>query len=346
MYCIGLDIGGANIKAADNYGNALSVEFPMWQKPDQLQAELQSVLNRFDRYKEEGPKVLAVTMTGELADCFERKSDGVKHIVDAVLTAAKETPAFFWQTPGEFVDAETAVEFPKLTAAANWHALATWAGRMVPDGCGLLVDIGSTTTDIIPIQNGIPMPTGRTDLERLASQELVYLGGKRTPLCAVHQVMKLNGEMFHPAAEFFATTHDLFLLTGDFPEQPENNSTADNRPATREYAARRIARMLCSDESEISLQDVELITCQYVARIEQQLSHAMERVASRLPEPASTILISGEGHFLARKIIQNSPPFESSVVIVMEKMLGEHASSAACAYALAQLGSERLRLID
>jgi len=67
-------------------------------------------------------------------------------------------------------------------AAANWLALATYAGRLAPRGPAVLLDVGSTTTDVIPLQDGTPVPRGRTDPERLESKELVYTGVRRTPL--------------------------------------------------------------------------------------------------------------------------------------------------------------------
>lgn len=96
-------------------------------------------------------------------------------------------------TSGEFAEVQDAIELPQLVAAANWHALATWAGRAVPVGPALLIDAGSTTTDIIPLLNGIPCPQGFTDLQRLADPELVYTGVRRTPiLLIVHHVPLLD----------------------------------------------------------------------------------------------------------------------------------------------------------
>ena len=68
----------------------------------------------------------AVTMTAEVADCFATKAEGVRRILDSVLAIAGERVVLVWQTAGEFVSADLATEFPRLVAAANWHALATW----------------------------------------------------------------------------------------------------------------------------------------------------------------------------------------------------------------------------
>ena len=44
---------------------------------------------------------------------------------------------------------------------------------MVPTGNSILIDIGTTTSDIIPLTDGRPVPYGLTDRQRLESGELV-----------------------------------------------------------------------------------------------------------------------------------------------------------------------------
>ena len=81
-------------------------------------------------------------MSGELADCFESKMEGISFIVNAVKNAFHS--ARFYGTDGQFHD--NAV--PQL-AAANWLASADYLRAEYPDA--VLLDIGSTTADIIPL---------------------------------------------------------------------------------------------------------------------------------------------------------------------------------------------------
>ncbi len=111
----------------------------------------------------------------------------------AVELPAGAIPVFVWQTTGRFVTPPEAREAPLLVAAANWHALATFVGRLAPEGSALLIDVGTTTTDLIPLKDGVPIPVGRTDRERLQSGELVYSGVKRTPVCALVRDSSLSG---------------------------------------------------------------------------------------------------------------------------------------------------------
>src|SRR5262249_53239624 len=145
-------------------------------------------------------------------------------------------PISVWRNDGRFVDLAVARQVPLQVAAANWLALATYAGRFAPSGPALLLDIGSTTTDVIPLHDGKPTPRGRTDPERLKCGELIYVGVRRTPLCAL---LGIEG-----AAEVFATTLDVALILDWIPENPDDCDTADGRPATKAAAHVRLARMM------------------------------------------------------------------------------------------------------
>src|SRR5262249_4761154 len=145
---------------------------------------------------------LAVTMTGELCDCFESKRQGVEAILATLEPLASRSAICIWHQDGRFVDLERARADPLSVAAANWLALAMFAGRLVPAGPALLIDIGYTTTDVVPLCDGKPVPRGQSDPERLRCQELVYTGVRRTPVCAL---LGAKG-----AAEFFATTLDVY----------------------------------------------------------------------------------------------------------------------------------------
>ena len=235
MLALGLDIGGANLKAASSAGDAKTTAFEIWRAPHELPLRLRELIGGFPPVD-----VLAVTMTAELADCFATKAEGVAAIVAAVSDVAGPTPVLVWQTSGNFARPEVAAARPALVSAANWHALATWAGRLAPQGSALLFDLGSTTADIVPLDNGRPVARGTTDLERLRNHELVYTGFRRTPLCAVASHVPLRGRPCPVAAELFATTLDVYLLLGLIPEDAADTNTADGRPATIACALDRL----------------------------------------------------------------------------------------------------------
>ena len=324
---LGIDIGGANLKAATAGGQALSVPFALWREPKALADRLRPLVESMPHDR------LAVTMTGELCDCFATQREGVGAILDAVLEAAPRTPTRIWSTTGQFVTIDDARAAPARVAAANWHALATYAGRFASEGAALLIDVGSTTTDIIPLWQGRPRPKGWTDLERLKSSELVYTGVRRTPLCAVLHT--------GVAAEFFATMHDAYLLLKKLPEAPENRDTADGRPATIACAHARIARMRCSDAEHVALAQALQLARQAERQQVDEVARAVQTVASALPEPPATVIVSGAGEFLARAALRAAKL--PGRVMSLRRKLTPDVSTAACAYAVAVLAEETWR---
>ena len=214
---LGLDIGGANLKAAHSRGGGRTVPFALWKKPQGLTAALRELIALMPPHD-----LLAVTMTGELCDCFTSKREGVEAILDSVHDVAGRVPVRVWTTYGHFLPIQEARQEPLRVAAANWLAAASLAGHYANTGAALYLDIGSTTTDIIELWKGKPVPSAWTDVDRLKWDELVYTGTRRTPVCAL-----LGPKV---AAELFATTLDVYLVLGLIPEDEEDCNTADGRP--------------------------------------------------------------------------------------------------------------------
>jgi probable H4MPT-linked C1 transfer pathway protein len=324
---IGLDIGGANLKAAHADGAAISQSFPLWKHSAELPEALHALLRRVPSFD-----ALAVTMTGELCDCYETKRQGVNAILDAVTRVAGPAVVRVWQTDGSFVDVATAQTDPHRAAASNWLALATLAGRYARSGPALLLDIGSTTADLIPLREGNPCPRGTTDAARLRYRELVYTGARRTPLCA------LLGPQF--AAEWFATMLDVGLVLGDIPEDSGDIETADGRPATVAAAHARLARMSCQDAETCSVDCTTDLARQARALQVDVLRGALNHVVAELPGPLQTVILAGSGEFLARQVCTKLRDGNTMRLISLGDELGPAISTAACAYAVAVLLAE------
>jgi probable H4MPT-linked C1 transfer pathway protein len=328
MTVIGLDIGGANLKAAAAAGTARSRPFALWKRPGNLAAELRQLLLGW-------PPVtrFAITMTGELCDCFVDRSDGVRHILSAVVEVAGRAPVHVWRTDGRFASLEESLTDPLPAASANWLALATFACRFVNNSPALVLDVGSTTTDIVPVIDGRPAPLGRDDASRLDSRELIYTGVRRTPICAL---LDLGEGM----AEFFATTLDVYLILGMLAENERDCDTADGRPATREFASARLARMLGSDGPPP--ETIQRFAERIAMRQRDLIAKALMKVATALPQPPQRIVTAGSGSFLAQAAIDEfgRASFSNPEVIDLRKNLGQESSTAACARAVATLLTE------
>jgi (4-(4-[2-(gamma-L-glutamylamino)ethyl]phenoxymethyl)furan-2-yl)methanamine synthase len=333
MSWLGIDIGGANLKAADGAGWARSVPFALWREPQNLAAELKALIESAppgDR--------LAVTMTGELCDCFRSKPEGVRHILKAVDQAAGGREIRVYHVDGRFASTAEATIYPHLAAASNWHALAAFAGRYAPEGVALLIDIGSTTTDVIPLVDGKVVAAGSNDMERLLLGELIYRGVRRTPICALCKTLPWNGSSCSVAAEFFATTADAYLLLGMLPEEPSAEWTADGRPLSKEHARQRLARQLCADARELGTDAIDQIARAVHEAQLAELRQSISTVVGRLLEPPSTFILSGSGEFLGRAAAEQS---SGARCVSLGKLLGEQASECGPALAVAVLAKER-----
>jgi probable H4MPT-linked C1 transfer pathway protein len=324
---IGLDIGGANLKIADGRGRAASLSYALWKEPQGLAAAIASLIADFNTPRDSH---VALTMTGELADCYATKADGVRAIVDATLDATRghvvrvATVDDRWLTPVE------AKEYPQLVAAANWRLGARLVGQSYPNGRGVWVDIGSTTTDVIPIEVGNVIAAGANDTQRLLADELVYTGVRRTPVCALVDRLPYRGGECPVAAEWFATVADVWLLLGLLPENPNDCGTADGRPMVRQSAIERLARCVCADRDSFDESDA-LTAARHIAAIQKaKIADAIAR------HGAEWAVFTGEGDFLAKQVCNVSSMFIAS------DFVGASASRALPAHAAAVLASHEI----
>ncbi len=333
MSWLALDIGGANLKIADGVGYAVSREFPLWQRAGELPAELARMIALAPPAER-----IAVTMTGELADCFSTKARGVRVILDAVEQAAAGREVLVYLCGGEFATPLAAHAEALLAAASNWHALGTFAASFCA-GWGLLVDVGSTTIDIIPLASNGPQAVGQTDPERLVTGELVYTGVERSPLCGIVRNVPWRGEQCAVAQELFATAADAYLVLGNLEEDEQNTNTADGRPRTKTHAHARLARSICADTTMFSWDDARRAAA--VVRDAQLalLESAARRVLGRLEVSPQTVVLAGHGEFVARNLLERLD--YAGPVISLTDELGPQVSRCATAHALAVLASER-----
>jgi probable H4MPT-linked C1 transfer pathway protein len=296
---IGWDIGGANIKAARvEAGQSEPLVFerplPLWRELHRLPAVLAEAADSL------GPAgTMAVTMTAELADCFATKREGVACVLDAFETTFPDVDPWVYGTDGTFRHAAAARQQPHRVAAANWMASATLVARTFPDA--LFLDVGSTTSDIIPIVAGQVVARGKTDPARLRSGELVYTGALRTPVCAVVRWVPQRGRRCRVAAEHFAVVADVHLWRGRIDERDYTCETPDGRGRSRQEAGARLARMVCADLEMLDAADITAIA-EHVARAQVRhigagLQQIMRRLGTQCPRVA---VVAGQGAFVAR----------------------------------------------
>ena len=339
---LGLDIGGANLKAASSTGQAVTLPFPLWKQPDKLTGGIIELCLRFPH---SGP--VAVTMTGELCDCFPNKATGVRHILASVEDALRERPVFVWRNDGKWASIKHAQEDPQPVAAANWLASATYCGRYLPTGSGWFFDLGSTTLDMIPMLDGKPVAKGRNDLQRLRAGELAYLGASRTPITSLVQYLEIEDEVVTVAAELFATLDDVMIVLEHATEDSGNRNTADGQPRTKKHAAQRLARLVCADADELGKQNITSMSKQimeaYRKKLHSHLRFAHARYKHQLEHQWGGAILAGSGEGLLAKELTwlTNLRTKPTPLISMSGQVGPELSTALAAYSVAILLSER-----
>ena len=315
----------ANLKYASDRGSAVSRPYALWQHPDQLSAAIQDDLSRYSAIQ-----TLAVTMTGELADCYVDREIGVRAIADATAQAAASLgieQVLFYGLDGCFHRLHDAKDQVDLVAAANWHALGSYIGRHII-GDALLVDVGSTTTDVIKIRDGQIATTARSDHDRLREGSLVYVGCRRTPVCALVDRLCLDGQVTPVMNELFATIDDVRLLMKTQPECPHDSDSADGKPRTREFAANRLARMIGLDRRHVTVEQSVQLAVQVYHAAKQRVAGAIEGILDH----GAAVVLSGHGPDLV------DLPANTKILSLSEQ-LGAEVSRCRPAYAVACLSA-------
>jgi probable H4MPT-linked C1 transfer pathway protein len=309
---LGLDIGGANTKAAyvktDN--GAISElktameYFPVWKNPEKLG----SVLSRLRQAASGSVKLdcVCVTTTAELSDAYRTKREGVNHILTHVAQAFPATQILVLDVDAALRSITEAQTEPLKVAAANWAATGWLAAQHVKD-C-IVIDVGSTSTSIILVVDGHVSALGETDLEKLMNGELVYTGSLRTNIAAIVHSIPVRGGVASVASELFAQSADIHLVLGNIAEQEYTVETADGRGKTRAEALARLARVVCADTEMLSEQEiVQFATYIYDQQV-RQIAEGLKRVFNRITPRAKAkvkAVVTGLGkNFLARKAAQ------------------------------------------
>jgi probable H4MPT-linked C1 transfer pathway protein len=243
---IGWDIGGAHLKAVRvEHGRVVAVALepcPLWQGLDRLDVAFTAIEARIGCAYDN-----AVTMTGELTDLFTSRRDGVSAITAAAVQ--RLTRPMIYAGADGFIAPADAASHADAAASANWHATAALVAAHLPDA--LLVDIGSTTTDIIPVVSGRVAAAGSTDAGRLDAGELVYTGATRTPLMAVASAAPIGGRWTSVMAEYFATMADVNRILGRIGPDDDQHPAADGREKTLSASRLRLSRMVGRDVADL-----------------------------------------------------------------------------------------------
>ncbi|MGD8506799.1 MAG: hydantoinase/oxoprolinase family protein [Candidatus Bathyarchaeota archaeon] len=306
---LGLDIGGVNTKAAflsTHEGTMKELEtaieyFPIWKRGKE----------RLPRVFEKLRKLLTgstlldgvgVTMTAELSDAYWSKKDGVNHILDCMTQIFGDVPIFVLDVDAKLISAGEARRTPLKVAAVNWVATGWMVSQIIED-C-VIVDVGSTTTSIVPLVKGKITAEGKTDLEKLLMGELVYTGALRTNVAAIVDHVPLRGGKARVSSELFAQSGDVHLLLDYLKEKDYRVETADGRGKTRQEAMARLARVVCADIDMLDEREIVEMARFIHGRQVEQIAEGLRQVYERMKQQVQDVpvVVAGLGRdFLAKE---------------------------------------------
>jgi probable H4MPT-linked C1 transfer pathway protein len=282
---IGIDIGGANTKVASASGTARSFYFPLWRKND-LAGLLRCVKDDFK------PERVGIVITGELADAFSSKKEGICSIVTAVNSVFSKP--YYLNVRGELT--QGIKENALLYAASNWAASAAFLAKSVKN-C-IFTDVGSTTCDVIPIQNRRAIAQTR-DFERLRQHELIYMGVLRTNIATILRFVNFSGKKYRLSTEQFSITADVHHVLGNIDETDYTCDTPDSKSRDLDACYKRIARVLLCDVSELGKENTHEIAKQVERAQINELAEALAFQAQT--HDVQTVVGAGLGEFLIAK---------------------------------------------
>jgi (4-(4-[2-(gamma-L-glutamylamino)ethyl]phenoxymethyl)furan-2-yl)methanamine synthase len=339
MAVVGWDIGGAHLKAArvenGRITAAIQVAAPLRLGLERLAhafAEAKALIGQAD--------CQAVTMTGELADTFSSRAEGVARLTAAAVRELAQSRVMIYAGRAGFVAPADAAKHVTDIASANWFASASVVSRAI--GSSLFMDMGSTTTDIVPIVNGAVAARGYTDAERLANGELVYTGLVRSFLMATANRVPFAGGWTGLIHENFASMADVHRILGSLPDGADQMESADSRAKTVAASQARLARMVGRDVDDADASAWTALA-QYFAEAQiHAITDGGMLVLSEGQLPANApIVAAGIGAGLlqevARRLSRDCIEFEALINITPG--VRTKVSSVAPAAAVAILGS-------
>ncbi len=288
--------------------------FPFWEKSikeiPKMLARLTQHLIENNELKLEDIEYFAVTITAELSDAFQTKREGIYTILNALETVFDKNKLRFITNNSKFVGHSTAKSDYLSISAANWASTALFLGRYIPQ-C-ILIDAGSTTIDIIPIIDSIPVPQGKDDISRLINHELIYTGGLRSTIPSITHHVPYKNRKIRLSFEKFALISDVHRILNNISEEEYINDTADNRSKTLENCYSRLSRIICMDLETISKEALNTIA-NYIYQkqldiIKREINAFMNNLSLRYNDfhhNPKFVLTGLSAEFLIRKPLQD-----------------------------------------
>ncbi len=337
MVCvIGWDIGGAYLKAARAEDGVVVAVTQSPCAPHLGLARLEEAIARVGQTMGAADRH-AVTMTAELSDAFEDRARGVRSIAAIFSREIRAADIRFYAGAKGFVPKARLDEALYAVASANWRASAELVARRCSKA--LFIDMGSTTTDIVPIGYGVIASLGDCDGSRLENGELVYTGLLRgNPGTGLSHV-PIAGRWTPLIDESFATMADVHRVLGNIPDGADSAPTVDGRPKTPQASRARLARLVGRDLADASPEQWDALARFFARAQMRRIEDQMDLQASRgVFDERTPVVGAGIGRSViaawARRSNRPFQGFEEFVPTTPQAKAATGDCAPACAVAL------------
>ena len=331
---IGWDIGGAHLKAArfahGRIEKSAQAATPLW-------LGLESLHSAFDDLNAElgGADAHALTMTGELCDAFASRREGVLGLAAIAVEHLAPAPMRFYAGAAGFVPPEDVAARAENIASANWRATAELVALRLMDA--LLIDVGSTTADLIPVAAGKVVSVGADDAGRLAAGELVYCGLTRSFVMAMAKRAPFRGGWTPLMNEYFASSADVYRILGALPDGADRMATADGRDKTVAASSARLARMIGREADEGDASEWRALAGWFAeAQTRDICDAALLRLSRRDVAAHAPVVGAGVGEAIAAEVARRlGRPWRTLAALIGAAPEASHCAPAAAVAVLA-----------
>lgn len=333
---LGIDIGGAHVKTVGLCEQKKIIfvsqdKVILWKNTELLEKYFLKLNKLFGKIR------CGITMTGELCDFFKSRKHGVDKIIKTSKSLKFKT-YFFTNKKENFLRKS---KFSSI-ASMNWLATGKFLEKKIKDA--LIIDFGSTTTDLIFIKNYKIRNKFFSDFDRINNNELVYTGLTRTPTPFLSNLIVIGKKKYNLASEFFSNTGDLYRIKKLLPPGVDLLDSADGKSKSFTNSLRRLARNLCLDYKKNNTKILEIVAEKLIEiQMNKIFKESKKLIKKNISSKNIPLIVCGIG----KKIIQKYAKKNDYKIIDFEDFLiGEkkmklnasfHAPASSCAFLISEL---------
>ncbi|MBU7024567.1 MAG: hypothetical protein HXS40_10420, partial [Theionarchaea archaeon] len=206
---MGIDIGGKNVKYTvlipedGKYLVNSGIIPSMFMK-----MELEHILTQLLTHVPEDTSCVGVTMSFPVG--YRDFQEGVKEVVRMLVSCPESTPVMLVDFEGNLWSLRDSLsQDPVRFSASNFFGSAFLASKVCDNS--IMMDTGSTSTDIICIKKGCPVLLGRdtSNLKRNSTGEMTWTGIVHTLVSSLTHLVPLRGRLVR-ASPSGATANDVY----------------------------------------------------------------------------------------------------------------------------------------